>query len=298
MSILAYIRSLAPSFKKNAILESVELTSHGLREQTVPALIAAGSYFTQHPLASKDALDLVAVYQKRLGQVEGNVVVDIANALENSLAILAHIGKESKSIYAETEANIALTYVKATYLRIIECAEFAGAYAQAFVNQLLILESTSLDSHTKLGNQLAPAEIKWLDENFLNFLSALGVLKKSVPEIAAAIKGMPDAAITEMTETTFPSTVGVAKTDPFNMRQLSAAVNPFYLIGMMRADSQAKAYKAKKAEVELLELRLLYLQRLQDKNPDARLQKEIDHMASRVSNLKYDFDKLKKEYAA
>lgn len=297
MSILAYIRSLAPSFKKNAILESVELTSHTLRETTIPAVNAAATFFNEHPLASKEAQAIVQVLGKRIeARAEGGAVSTVAAILENALVVLAYIGKESKHLYSETEANMALTYVKATYLRIIECAEFASAYAQAWVNWLLILETGAIDAQVKVQGSLAPVEIKWLEENYANFLIALSVLGKSVKEIEAGVKGIPDAAITEMTETTFPSTQGAAKTDPFGMRHLSAAVNPFYLFGMMRADSQAKAFKAKKAEAELLELRLLNLQRLHDKQPDAKLQKEIDHMASRVSGLKYEIAQKAKEY--
>lgn len=297
MSILAYIRSLAPSFKKNEIVESVNLTSHGLRETTVPLLISATAFFNEHPFTSKEAQGLASIFAKRIqAKAEGGVVGTVQAILENALTILAFISKESKYVYSETEANMALTYVKATYLRIIECAEFASGYAQAWVNWLLILETNAVDPNVKVQGSLAPNEIKWLNENYLNFLIALTVLSKSVKEIEAGVKGIPDAAITEMTEATFPSTMGSNKTDPFGMRQLSAAVNPFYLFGMMRADSQAKAYKAKKQEAELCELRLLNLQRLHDKQPDAKLQKEIDHMASRVSGLKYDLDKLEKEY--
>lgn len=297
MSILTYIRKLMPSFKKNSILESIELTTHGIRETSLPAYQAAEQYFATNKISSKEAKDLVTVYEKRVGRPQGgSVVADIREALENATQILAFIGTESKHLYSDTEANVSLTYVKATYLRLIEATEFASAYSLKWLNQLYILETAEVDSHVKLRTSLSPAEVQWLQAHYFDFLTCIAVLKKSVKDIEKGVKEMPDAMITDLTESTFPTTVGTNKVDPFALRQLSAAVNPSYLIGLWLVERQAKAYKAKKAELELLQMRLLNLQRIAEKSPDARLQKEIDYMADRVSGMNYEILKTEKEY--
>lgn len=297
MSLLDYARSLLPSFTKNEITESVSLTSHALETTTIPAVLAAESYFSENPLSSKDALNLVAIFSKRVpAQPGASIVSTISQILQNSLSVLAWVGKESKNVYSNQETNVAITYTKATLLRLIEAAEFAGEYALKFVNQLYILETEQIDPLVKLKNQLAPAEVQWLEAHYLDFLLALSVLGRPVKDIEKAIKELPDADITEMTETMFPQTIGQKAMDPFALRNMSAAINPFYLFGMMRAEKQAALYKAKKAELELLQLRHLNLVKLKEKTPDASLQKQIDYMADRVSRLNYDVDKMKKEW--
>ncbi len=122
------------------------------------------------------------------------------------------------------------------------------------------------------------------------------VMRRDPKDIAKALKGLPDSTITELTEKTLPAMLGEKAVDPFSLRHLSVQVNPFYFIGMLKAEYQANKYKGAKAELELLQLRKLNLEKLLAKSPDARLEKEIEYMANRVSGLNYDIDKMEKEY--
>jgi hypothetical protein len=138
--------------------------------------------------------------------------------------------------------------------------------------------------------------VVWLENGFLDFCNCLKTLGLDIKKIEEQIKDMPDAGISELTERTFPATLGSSKIDPFQMRYLSAAVNPFYYFGMLRAENQAKCYKVAKEELELLQLRKLNLEKLYDKTQDAKLQKEIEYMENRVSGLNYDITKMQEEY--
>jgi hypothetical protein len=111
-----------------------------------------------------------------------------------------------------------------------------------------------------------------------------------------ALNELPDATVSELTEKTFISTMGTKKIDPLNMRGFSVRTNPFFIFGMVTAEKQEKKYKAKKEMLELIQLRLINLQKIRDKKQDASLDKEIEYYQSRVTGLNHEIEKMNKEY--
>jgi hypothetical protein len=296
MNLLSYIKGLLPSFSKNAITESCQMSQASIREHTLPAYVSAEQLFKGQKFKSKQMQDFSAVFAKSAGKGSANMVSTIKDRLENTLLILNLVSQNAGTIYSEVEANIALTYVKLTYLRLVESAEFANTYARKFLNYAYVLETAQAEEHVSVQRALAPAEVLWLENGFLDFCACMKTLGMDTKAIELAVSGMPDAGITEMTERILPSTMGLSKVDPFQMRHLSAAVNPFYYFGMLSAERQAKRYKGAKEELELLQLRKLNLEKLHDKVQDAKLQKEIDYLENRVSSLNFEINKMQEEY--
>jgi hypothetical protein len=298
MSLLNYITTLFPVFKRNNLIESCNLTQTSIREHTLPVYKSAEDLFSGQKFKSKILQSYSDTYSKDVEKVIGTeMLASISKGLENSLVILDYIGSSAKEIFSETEASATMTYSKIIHMRLIEASEFVNSYSRKFLNLVFILETSEADEHVTVKDSLAPAELKWLESNFNDFCYAMNIIKRPLVQIQKSLKELPDAAVTELTEKTFPSTLGVAKIDPFQMRHLSAAVNPFYYFGMLKAESQAAAYKAAKAELELLQLRKLNLEKLQANKPDAKVQKEIDYMQGRVSSMNYAITKMEHEYA-
>lgn len=293
-SLLDYVRRLVPSFKKNSVLSGIETTRHGLVENALPVYTTAMERFASSKISSKESKDWVTEFDKRVGG--GGPIGVTLGVLQNTVQILDHLSVEGKKVFSDVEANVGLSYEKATYIRLLEAAEFVSEYSLKWLNMITIFETANVDDHTSVKGNLTPLEMKYLTENYDDYLSALVVLSKTVKDIEKGVKGLPDAIITELTESTFPNTLGQGKIDPFNMRQFSAAVNPFYFFGLMVVEYQAKVYKRKKALKELLELRLLNLKRIQEKNPDAGLQKDIEITAERVGDLDDEIRRKEKEW--
>lgn len=297
MNLLTYIHDLLPSFKKNKIVESCELIQTSIREHTLPAYVSADSLFDGKKFKSEEARDFATVYEKKIGKSSGsNMIGSIKDGLSNTITLLQHVSSNADQIFSETETNLSLTYTKATCLRLIDAAEFASNYSRKFLNYIFILETANADEHVSVQDSLTPAEIKSIHSGFFDFCIAMFVLLKKVEEIERAIKEIPDTIITTISEKTLPATVGRNKLDPLQLANLSVKVNPLYRIGMMVAEYQANKYKAAKSELELLQLRKLNLEMLYQKKPDAKLQKEIEYMESRVTGLNYKISKMEKDY--
>jgi hypothetical protein len=296
MKLLDYIKSLMPTFTKNAIIKSCELSSESIKTHTLPAYVSATELFKGVKFKSKEILALQKEYEGSVpaGKNGKGIIGSITDGLENSLLILDALNHDSLVIYSDNEANISLTYLKTMVIKLIESIEFGNTYARRLLNYIYVME-------TKVENQdndsmLLPAEVKWLEDNFLDFCLCMKVMKYDIKVIRKNLSDLPDASITELTERTFVTTVGVGKMDPFQFRHLSAKANLFYFFGMMIASNQAAMYKAAKAELELLQLRKLNLQKQYEKSPDAKIEKEISYMQNRVSGLNYDIEKMEVAY--
>jgi hypothetical protein len=298
MDLTSYIKGLFPTFKKDDVIESCNLTIQGIREHTLPAYVSADSLFNGKPFKSKHMEDFVSAYNKQVERTSGaKLITSIKVTLENSLELLEGVLSASKKEFSSAEASIALTYKKSMYLRTVQCAQFAHIYARKFLNYVYILETAEMDDQTDLKGSLVPIEIKWIEDNFISFCEASRVLKTSKDKYDRFVKEIPEANISELTEMTLPETIGYSKLDPLAMRNLHVSWNPFYLVGMMVARFQADSYKSAGAELELLQLRKLNLERILAKEPDARIQKELEYMERRVSDLSYKLEQDKKDYA-
>lgn len=295
MNPLEYLKRLLPSFKKNQIVASCNLTQTSLREHTLPAYASASALFKGRKFKSKAAQDFATVYAKQV-QRGPDMVGDIYARLTNALVVLTLVADKAEGVYAEVEANLSMTYVKLTYLRLVESAEFANTYARKLLNYLFILETGEADEHFSVQDALTKAEVKWLDECFLDFCMCLEFLGRDVKSIEKQILEMPEATINALSVKVLPSTIGDARMDPFQMKRLSAAVNPFYFFGMLQADRQNQRYKSAKEELELLQLRKLNLEKLYDKSPDAQLQRDVESLQGRVEALNFEVIKAEKEY--
>ena len=295
MNLLNFISGLANSFGKNDVLERCNLSKTSLIEHSIPAYTAASELFAGQKFKSKSLQDYSAIFNKNVGnKAGGGTIGAILAILTNAVSVLDVVAELSKKMYSDREANISLTYSKATLLRLIECSEFTGDYSRKFLNYIYLEEAKEADAEIDI--KLSPNEEKWIDDGFFDFCLALNVLKLDVAIIRKHLAELPDASITESTERVFPSTLGYKRIDPFGFNGFSVKYYPLYRIGMFVAEWQANKYNEAKAELEQLQLQQLHLKKLQDGKPDAKLEKTIAYNQTRLSDMYFKVSKLEKEY--
>jgi hypothetical protein len=295
MNFLEYIKTLSPVFGKTNVTKSCELSQTSLSQHTIPAYASASTLWKGQKFKSETTSDYVKWYEKSVGlNRTENMFTSIHLALVNGLTILNLLSDTSKNSYSESEANISMTYFKTTVVKIIESCEFASTYARKLLNYIYFLETEVVD--VDHGSSPSPAEIKWIKDGFMDFCLCINTMKLDPKIIENHLNNLPNATVTELTEKTFSTTIGMNKMDPMNLRHLSARINPFYLIGMWVAEYQAEKYKTAKAELELLQLRKYNLEKQLEKTPDAKLEKEIAYMQNRVTGMIYKVNKMEDSY--
>lgn len=295
MKFSAFITSLFPSFKRDEVIDAATNIRKSIMEHSIVAYRAATEAIGEQKLISKEMQRLEKIYKGEVKMTRKSMVIDITAGLENALNILEFVVKNGKTIYSENEASAGLTFRKATIMRVITVADYANKFSLDLLNYLYTFEAKA----TKGGEEtpgMIKAEIDLVESGFIDFCRAIAVLKTDMSSLQDSINSLPEATVSELTEKTYVATIGSDKVDPLGIRNFSVRKNPFFVFEMMNVEKQVKKYYAKKEMLELIQLRLLNLQKLKEKTQDAALDKEIAYYQDRVTSLNHDLDKMSKEY--
>lgn len=305
MQLFNYLKGLFHRITKGQIRASCDAVIESLQKHTLPAYAQAVELFRLHKFSSQEAKDFAVQFSKVVGAPRSSTtfVEAIRDILDNTVALLTQIGEKSDTVFADVESTLGMTFQKATYLRLISSATFADEFARRFLNYLYIVETAHMDPQgCALKDALTPAELEWVQANMANFLSVLAVLQLPTQEVTSQVEELPDAIVSEHSESALSGSLGSGKIDPFGFRNfLMPSVhvkwNPFYLVAQLLADFKITQHKRAKEELDLLQLRKLNLEKLYAKQPDARLQKQIEYLADRVSHLSFELQEMEKKYA-
>lgn len=287
MFFYEYIQKLMPSFGKHKVTESYEITIASIKNHTLPAYESASELFNGQKFASQFNQDLQAEFTK---QVRGkrNLIEGVRDALKNGLVVLEAAQDLSKTTYSNAEASAALDFQKATLLRIAQAADFANDFGKKLLNAIYVNEA----AQRGIGANMVPAQVKYIEKNYNDFLTAINFLFINVDQFNKKFKEIPQALINKISEETLAQTVGWSKLDPFTLRGF-VGYNPVVLFF---AERQARKYKETKDQYELLQLRMLQLQKLYDNEPDPGLEKQINIMQDRLTTLEFQLKKTEEEY--
>jgi len=299
MKLPAFISDLLPSFGKDRITEDIRITRTELKEFTEPPYAVAAVLLKGWKFKSEVLVDKFDIFKRQVKSAGGdNPIVTIHKSFKDILENLDCVEELIVKTYNDDVAGNGLTYLKANLLQFVEAVSFVSKYARKFLIYVYVCETAEYpDSGTALNDSLSPAEIEWLNANFLSFCTALNVVSGNPQQVKKQIDNIPDIIITSENATTLPSTMGEARLDPFQMNLITVRMNPIYHIRMFVAEYQADRYKAAKEEVKLLQLRKLNLEKLADGKPEAHIQKEITYMETRIQGLNFKIAKMEKENA-
>lgn len=294
-----YIAALSPTIAKKEVVNDIRLTHAEIKDTTLPMYNEAVDFFKSWKFQDESLDKQFAMFRRMVTVTGNNPISIIQKALHEGLENLDTVGDLVERAFNEDIAAGGLTFLKSCLMQFVEYAGFTSKYARKFLIYVYIKETEKYqDSGTSLADALMPAEIEWLEANFLHFCQTLNILATSPQVLKKAIGDIPDIVITEENATTLPHTLGENKIDPLKMGFIPVWLNPFYHVGMWMAEWQADRYKAAKEERVLCELRLLNLKKLADGKPDANLAKRISVTEDRVSGLNAKIAKLEEGHHA
>lgn len=300
MDLLKYIKTIPNLFKKADLQETLSLITKDLNMHTIPAARAACGAFPNDKFKSEQVNEFVKQYKRLTAQTSRmSTLSHMLSVFENALEVLGVVTEHSSRIFSENESGQALTYEKTSILKFVNTCNFASNLYRDFLNYVYYLESKELDS--TINSSPTAAEIKEIKENFMNFCYAMNTLSVNKDEFIKSLQKMPDADVSDNSDSVLTNTLGLSKLDPFNMRFLnvnafSVKWNIFYWVATRKAQKAASAYKQNKQQLELLQLRKFNLEKLNSKNNDAKLEKEIEYLQDRISSLAYKIKQDEESY--
>jgi hypothetical protein len=302
MKIFNFLKSLLPNFTKDRITEDIRITRAEIQDVTLPAYQTALQGFSGRKWQSEAAKEKMTAFSR---MVKGgkNPILYIHDSLPEVLKNLSMIEELVIKNYTDNIAAQGMTYLKANLLQLVEAMGFVSKYARKLLLYLYIAETDTAMPADENGEQsafhmgsLSKAELDYIDTNFVSFCMALNIVNKNTVELEKLLEEIPDIVVTEDNVLTLPALHGEQKLDPLQMGLIPLALNPIYHVRLSIAEWQANRYKAAVEELRLVQLRHLNLQKLTAGKPDARIEREMLYLESRVKNLNYKIAEMEKQY--
>ena len=294
MEISKFVQGLKSLFTRDELAQSCQATNKKIQRNVLPEIRNLQVLFETHKPKSKEFKLASTACRRETGSTE---VFDVlVKALNNSLQTLDMVEQTAIKVFAEEEASAALPFKKATYARLVANVTFVADYSLKLMNWLVAGELGSVDE------QHSKAEIEYLEGMMPTYFKVVDSLLSNVASVERMIESLPEVPASERAEAAIISSLGERKGDPLGVNRLSLPIkisvkyNPFYLIATMVADWQVRSYKATEEEVKLLQLRRLRLEKLAEGKNDPKLEQEIEHLSSRVTQLNYELQTAKEKF--
>ena len=285
MKIPHFLASLLPTFSKDRIIEDCNVTRGEITEFTHPAYAIAAPDFKNHKFTSDHMKPFLGSFERNL-HGKGNFIVTIEAGFKPMLANLDEVKKLIEAIYNDDVAGSGTTYLKANLLQFVELVGFVSKYARKLLVYTYAAETEKYpDSGSVFTDSIQPGEAEWLKSNVQNFNSAFNIVTTSPEQLKKLIKDIPDIIVKQETAEAMSSTIGERKLDPLNMRLIPVWLNPIYHVRMFVAQWQTERYHEAKAELQVIQLHKLHLEKLREGKPDAALKQQIEYAENRIHKL-------------
>ena len=286
MRLLDFIRSMAPSFKRNDVTERLRLLRDDLATQTMPPFVTAAEDLQGAPLQSKVAQDYAKEFSRYVDvKFRGNwieVTKQVLDALQANLNFIEGLVEEN---YGDVIVAAGLTYKKAQILQYIALADFVVHYSRRQLLYVLAAEANIKAKTLSEGKERPVPEIKWLLDNREGYFRALNVVALDAQANAGMFEQIPDVTITDENTETMGAVLGRHKLDPMNFGIIPIGVNPFHYFGIKWANWQIAKHQRAKEEKRSLDFRLEQLRSQRRGIEDPKLEKSIAYYENEVNAL-------------
>lgn len=284
MQILDFIKSLIPSFPKERLAEDARITKEELKNNVLPSYEAAAPLISIRKFKSKELQTLNDVFARNTtmsssDNMIGSIAKGLVKVIEFQEAIEVLIDKNfDKDIMVD-----GVTIYRANLIQAQSTAAFVSRFALDLLNYAYILETEAVGGDTSYTrDSLSKGDIEIINERFIEFVKAFNLMAKRGKDVKKELSNVPEVIVGRSPEAV-SAVFDKNKVDPMGFSSLHGFTgSPIYSIRMIVAEWQVNRYKRMEETKKALELRLLNLQGIMDKNPNAKVQQQINYIQSRV----------------
>lgn len=284
MEILKFLKTLLPSFGKERLAEDARITKEELKN------VVLATYSNAEPLVKlkkfnhKVMVDFDMLFQRNVKVDRGdNMIGCIAKTLPKVIEFQEGIENLIDKKFEKDIIVEGVTVFKANVIQAQEMLSFVSRYAAMFLNYAYVLETEAVNGDTRyVKDALSPGDIDYINTSFLDFVKAYALVSRTGKDVTKVLEEVPDVIIGKSPEAV-TAVFDNDKTDPLNLRDVKGfSSSPIFHVRLIVAQWQANRYKRMQDTKTVLELRLLNLQKQLDKNPDARIETQINYIQSRI----------------
>jgi hypothetical protein len=295
MDIVKYLGELMPQVTRSKMRDDISETIGMFEDEVLPVLTTADELFGQRPFLNADNKRFDEVFKREAAKrLDGNCYhylnKGMKNVMDNLSGIARLVEKSDDKITKEV-----ITITNLNLLQLIEASDFVARYLLRFLNVSLAREISEVDKKDRGGEIKAPL-VQWLNQNRDVFIRAFNILSIESNGFNRKLNDIPDVVVNESTIAQQVASLGDERVDPLQLGIIPVRLNPWYRIGMVWGEWQAKRVLATRAEHQTVALRLIRLRQSADQN-DVQINRDIDVMQSRLERLEYQLAEMEEDFA-
>jgi hypothetical protein len=297
MQLMDFIRALLPRLDKSDIMEDIRMTKSELQTVVTPCYSAARDLFKVNKLKSAEADSLSKIFYRNYdlstSKKSIDFVAEIDSKISNVLTNLLFVEGQLESLLEQDIIAGGLTAKKAILVRAVEHMSFISRYSVDLLNYLYMFEAKAASKEGTDDGDITPAAIKSVEFNIANFSRLLGIYGMEPKEYIVRMGKVPEVVLNDRTEQALSAVYTDAKIDPFNLYMVKGfEASPIYRFRMLIAEWQASRYKSMQDKKRALELRLLHLKLVNEKNHNPQMEQEIRYIQSRIEKTEASMRKM------
>lgn len=292
MNIVEFVKNFVSRISKDDVIDDIDNTIKSLETCVLP--ISANFKQNTGSFKSKEVKDYLAPFTSTYKGKDKNNIIEVINFTTPLLITNAKYIKSQ--LEAELEPDVikeGLTAKKLVLMRAAEHLEFLSRMSLDVLNICCNLEVATINKevdyeqpHTIINNQV--------QENLGHYGFLLSSYAVDEAKMKDLIDKTPDTIFNSTNSDLIGSFYGTTEIDPFNVHLMKGfRGNPIYHLRMIYAEFQTRRYKMKKEKKEMLELKILHLKSLNDKNPDPKTEQMINYTQKRINALEREMEEIR-----
>lgn len=301
-NIAGFIKKLLPSFDKSDLESDLEISLESIAtiNDTYTNIEQVGKVAK---FQSKEVKELVKEFYKELGKINkvrlapgDNIALDMINLFKNVKINGDFLLKEISDAVNDVVVSGALTAYKANLLRSVAHYYFMTRFALDLANYFYVVEAEhsgmDLGKDYKLNNK----QKQFVEENMWIYARMLAVYGQDHDEFKSKLESINEITLPKDKVDEVIDIYNSNKVDIFDNLPNGFIGSPIYSIRLAFAQWEAQRYRNLKDKKKLLELRYLHLKLMKEDNTsDINIEKEIEYLQKRLTDIDFELSKIEKD---
>lgn len=303
LNLAGFVKKLLPSFDRSDLESDLETSLEAIStiQETYASLEQILKIFKFESKVNKDILkEFYSEVDKTKHKIKlsgnKNFAGDTLLLFKNIQINGEYLLREISDAVNDVIVSQALTAYKANILRAVAHYDFMTRYALDLSNFLYVMEADESKLELSKEYKLHAKQKEFIIKNVWIYARMLTVYGMEPEEFKNKLEAIQELTLPKENVDEVIDMYNTDKVDLFSNLPAGFIGSPIYSVRMVFATWSANRYKAIKDKKRLLELRYLHLKLMKEQGQsDVNMEKEIEHLASRIQKYDYELSKIEED---
>lgn len=299
-NIVGFVKGVLPSFSRSDIEADMDISL-----DNIPLIIESYTNLADilkvAPPTHADNKNTIKAFYKEANTIKhkirltptNNIALDTIALFNNIKVNGDFILNEISDAFSDTIVSQALTVYKANILRVVPHFYYMTKYATDFLNFYYANEVENTKSDIGREGKLNAKQKEHIIKNMWVYTRLVMLYGEDHATFKMKLDKLGTINLPKEKAEEIAATNNLDSIDLFNNLPVGFIGSPIYSIRMIFAQMEADRYKSLKDKRRLLELRYLHLKLMKERGEtDPAMEKEIEYLQKRISDIDYSLAKI------